>query len=230
MPPSWSRSQRHPANVVRVDQPDAGPSDEPDDRYRRAARALAEWRSGAILHKDPHPSDLRLRATPRPRTTGRSDVSWATSHGCAWRNPAPARASGRPKATRRGGHRRALPADARDGDQLAPGHRPVRRSRRRERTNTSPPRRSVRPTSMSAMHARRPPPPVGHARRRRRRPGRGDDWSRRRSRDPCPSSSGRATYDGAVRYRDERRMSRSCEEDPAVRLRPRPAHRALRRH
>ena len=26
---------------------------------------------------------------------------------------------------------------------------------------------------------------------------------------------GRDTYDSAVRYRDERRMSRSCEEDPA---------------
>ena len=47
---------RHPANVVRVDLPEERSGDEPDDRFRRAARALAEWRSGAILHKDPHPS------------------------------------------------------------------------------------------------------------------------------------------------------------------------------
>ena len=33
--------------------------------------------------------------------------------------------------------------------------------------------------------------------------------------DPSRSSSAAPTYDSAVRYRDERRMSRSCEEDPA---------------
>ena len=37
---------RHPANVVRVDLPEERHGDEPDVRYRRAARALAEWRSG----------------------------------------------------------------------------------------------------------------------------------------------------------------------------------------
>ena len=30
--------------------------DEPDDRYRRAARTLAAWRSDGTLRKDPHPS------------------------------------------------------------------------------------------------------------------------------------------------------------------------------
>ena len=47
---------RHPANVVRLDLPIEEPRDEPDDRYRRAARALAAWRSDGTLHKDPHPS------------------------------------------------------------------------------------------------------------------------------------------------------------------------------
>jgi uncharacterized protein (DUF1015 family) len=47
---------RHPANVVRLDQPTEAPGDEPDDRYRRAARTLAGWRSDGTLHKDPHPS------------------------------------------------------------------------------------------------------------------------------------------------------------------------------
>ena len=47
---------RHPANVVRLDLPREEPGDQPDDRYRRAARALAGWRSDGTLHKDPHPS------------------------------------------------------------------------------------------------------------------------------------------------------------------------------
>jgi uncharacterized protein (DUF1015 family) len=47
---------RHPANVVRLDLPADEPGDAPDDRYRRSARALAEWRSTGVLRKDPHPS------------------------------------------------------------------------------------------------------------------------------------------------------------------------------
>ncbi|HSK94746.1 MAG TPA: DUF1015 domain-containing protein [Candidatus Angelobacter sp.] len=47
---------RHPANVVRLDLPAIEAGDEPDDRYRRAARTLAAWRSDGTLHKDPHPS------------------------------------------------------------------------------------------------------------------------------------------------------------------------------
>jgi uncharacterized protein (DUF1015 family) len=47
---------RHPANVVRLDVPADEPRDEPDDRYRRAARVLAAWRSDGTLRKDPHPS------------------------------------------------------------------------------------------------------------------------------------------------------------------------------
>ena len=47
---------RHPANVVRLDLPAEESGDQPDDRYRRAARTLAEWRSTGVLRKDPHPS------------------------------------------------------------------------------------------------------------------------------------------------------------------------------
>ena len=47
---------RHPANVVRLDLPIEESGDQPDDRYRRAARTLAGWRSDGTLHKDPHPS------------------------------------------------------------------------------------------------------------------------------------------------------------------------------
>ena len=47
---------RHPANIVRLDLPREEAGDQPDDRYRRAARTLAAWRSDGTLHKDPHPS------------------------------------------------------------------------------------------------------------------------------------------------------------------------------
>ena len=47
---------RHPANVVRLDLPGIEQGDAEDDRYRRAARTLAAWRSDGTLHKDPHPS------------------------------------------------------------------------------------------------------------------------------------------------------------------------------
>ena len=47
---------RHPVNVVQLDLPAEEPGDEPDDRYRRAARTLAAWRSDGTLRKDPHPS------------------------------------------------------------------------------------------------------------------------------------------------------------------------------
>jgi uncharacterized protein (DUF1015 family) len=47
---------RHPANVVRLDLPADEMGDGPDERYRRAARTLAAWRSDGTLRKDPHPS------------------------------------------------------------------------------------------------------------------------------------------------------------------------------
>ncbi len=47
---------RHPANVVRLDLPAVESGDAEDDRYRRAARTLAAWRSDGTLRKDPHPS------------------------------------------------------------------------------------------------------------------------------------------------------------------------------
>ena len=37
---------------------------------------------------------------------------------------------------------------------------------------------------------------------------------------PVTIADGHHRYETALRYRDERRMSRSCEEDPGVRLRP----------
>ncbi len=45
-------ARRHPRNVVRLDLPLDEAGDPPDERYRRAARDLATWRSDGTLRKD----------------------------------------------------------------------------------------------------------------------------------------------------------------------------------
>ncbi|MBI2776507.1 MAG: DUF1015 domain-containing protein [Chloroflexi bacterium] len=48
---------RDPRNVVRLDLPVAEAGDpDPDERYRRAARLLAAWRSDGTLRRDPRPA------------------------------------------------------------------------------------------------------------------------------------------------------------------------------
>jgi uncharacterized protein (DUF1015 family) len=48
--------ERHPRNIVRLDLPAGEPGEDPDERYRRAARTLTAWRSDGTLRKDPRPS------------------------------------------------------------------------------------------------------------------------------------------------------------------------------
>ena len=47
---------RDPRNVVRLDLPQDEPGDPPDERYRRAARTLAGWRSDGTLRRDRRPA------------------------------------------------------------------------------------------------------------------------------------------------------------------------------
>src|SRR5262249_30800926 len=47
---------RDPHNVVRLDLPSAAHGDDPEARYRRAARTLSEWRSAGVLRADPRPA------------------------------------------------------------------------------------------------------------------------------------------------------------------------------
>jgi uncharacterized protein (DUF1015 family) len=47
---------RHPRNSVRLDLPAGEPREDPDERYRRAARTLTAWRSDGTLRKEPRPS------------------------------------------------------------------------------------------------------------------------------------------------------------------------------
>src|SRR5438874_2177063 len=56
---------RHPRNAVRLDLPATEPGDGPDDQYRRAARAFAQWRSDGTFHKDPRPSIYAYEQTYR---------------------------------------------------------------------------------------------------------------------------------------------------------------------
>jgi uncharacterized protein (DUF1015 family) len=48
--------ERHPRNAVRLDLPEVVPGEDPDERYRRVARTLTAWRSDGTLRKDPKPS------------------------------------------------------------------------------------------------------------------------------------------------------------------------------
>ncbi len=47
---------RNPRNAVRLDLPAVVPGEDPDERYRRVARTIVEWRSDGSLRRDPKPS------------------------------------------------------------------------------------------------------------------------------------------------------------------------------
>ena len=47
---------RHPRSVVHVDLPVTEPGDDPDERYRRAGRTFAAWRSDGSLRRDDTPA------------------------------------------------------------------------------------------------------------------------------------------------------------------------------
>jgi uncharacterized protein (DUF1015 family) len=203
---------RHRANVVRLEMPGEQPGDEPDDRYRRAARTLAGWRSDGTLHKDPHPSVYVYEQTyPVPGT----DVS-RTQRGFFGRL--------RLRAFDEGAvlpHERTMSGPKEDRYKLL----------RATGVNTSPvvalyddPSGDSR-TVLDAVTARAADVDLTD-----------DDGVRHRlwavsadgedadvvapllaaaGRGPVTIADGHHRYETALRYRDERRMSRSCEEDPA---------------
>jgi uncharacterized protein (DUF1015 family) len=204
---------RHPANVVRLDLPGEERGDEPDDRYRRAARTLAAWRSDGTLHKDPHPSIYVYEQ--QYRVPG-SDV-WRTQRGFF------ARLRLEPFGPASGvlPHERTLFGPREDRYKLL----------RATGVNTSPvvvlyddPAGTGGPV-LEGVIARAADVDLHD-----------DDGARHRlwavladgeavealapllaaaSRAPVTIADGHHRYETALRYRDERRMSRSCEEDPA---------------
>ncbi|MDH4141151.1 MAG: DUF1015 domain-containing protein [Chloroflexota bacterium] len=206
---------RHPANVVRLDLPAEESGDEPDDRYRRAARTLAGWRSDGTLRKDPHPSIYVYEQTYRVPGT---DVE-RTQRGFF------ARLRLEPFGPGSGvlPHERTLVGPREDRYKLL----------RATGVNTSPviglfdDVSGGTGTRLAAVAADPPDMDVTD-----------DDGVRHRlwavladgegasadvaselisaaSSGPVSIADGHHRYETALRYRDERRMTRSCEEDPA---------------
>lgn len=205
---------RHPRNIVRLDLPSEEPGDEPGDRYRRAARILAGWRSDGTLRKDPRPSIYICEQTYRVPGT---DVE-RTQRGFFARLRLEPFGPG-------GGvlpHEKTLAAPREDRYLLL----------RATGVNTSPvvglydepsgrARRILADLTVDAA-------PVLDVT--------DDDWTRHRlwmvpmetggegpeaelvalaAANPITIADGHHRYETALRYRDERRMTRSCEEDPA---------------
>ncbi|HEY7737247.1 MAG TPA: DUF1015 domain-containing protein [Candidatus Limnocylindrales bacterium] len=202
-----------PRNVVRLDLPATEPGDAPDDRYRRAARVLAEWRSDGTLAKDPRPSLYAYEQ--RYTVPGGDEVR--TQRGFFGRvrlesfGPA-------------GGilpHERTLAAPREDRYRLL----------KATGVNTSPvvglfaDRAGSSREVLDAISGDVPQIDVVDPDRTRHRvwviPDDGEDeGSVERLRaavadGPITIADGHHRYETALRYRDERRMSRSCEEDPA---------------
>jgi uncharacterized protein (DUF1015 family) len=205
---------RHPANVVALDLPMEAPGDEPDDRYRRVARTLAQWRSDGTLRKDPHPSVYVYEQTYRvPGTT-----TERTQRGFFARL--------RLESFDEGGvlpHERTLSGPKEDRYKLL----------RATGVNTSPvvvlfddPSGGTAPRLADV--ASRPPEVevvdddgVRHRLWAVAADGDGPDAAAAAAlvaaaaAAPVTIADGHHRYETALRYRDERRMTRSCEEDPA---------------
>ena len=203
---------RHPANIVRLDLPREEAGDEPDDRYRRAARTLAGWRSDGTLHKDPHPSIYAYEqvyvvpGTEVPRTQA--------GFFARLRLEPPGPGSGVLP------HERTLAGAREDRYKLL----------RATGVNTSPvvvlydDQAGAGGQVLDRIRGGKPDLEVvdddGVQHRLWAVPADGDaalavaPLLAAASAEPVTIADGHHRYETALRYRDERRMSRSCEEDP----------------
>lgn len=206
---------RHPANVVRLDLPVEEHGDGPDDRYRRAARTLAGWRSDGTLRKDPHPSVYVYEQAYRvPGTTvDRTQRGFFARLGL---EPFGPDAGVLP-------HERTLSGPKEDRYKLL----------RATGVNTSPvvvlfddagDGASARLDEVAAAAAEIDLADEDGVRHRLwMLPADGDGPAAETaaallaaaSAAPVTIADGHHRYETALRYRDERRMTRSCEEDPA---------------
>ena len=205
---------RHARNVVRLDLPLSEPMDaDPDDKYRRVARTLAAWRSDGTLRKDPRPGVYVYEQAYRVPNT---DVE-RTQRGFF------ARLRLEPFGPGSGvlPHERTLSGPKEDRYRLlrATGRQHLARSSACTRI------RRARQTALLATIAARPAEcDVTDDDGVRHRlwvvtddadDGRGLPRSRPPpGRDRSTIADGHHRYETALRYRDERRMTRSCEEDP----------------
>jgi uncharacterized protein (DUF1015 family) len=203
----------NPRNVVRLDFPADEPGEPPDERYRRAARLLAAWRSDGTLAKDRQPSLYGYEQ--RYRIPG--DDAERIQRGFFGR----VRLESFEPSAGILPHERTLAAPREDRYRLL----------RATGVNTSPVvgLHADRPgTSGQILHAVAQDRPdldvVGRDGTRHRLwavPDDGDPGGRVAQlisavgERPITIADGHHRYETALRYRDERRMSRSCEEDPA---------------
>jgi uncharacterized protein (DUF1015 family) len=203
---------RHPANVVRLDLPGEEPGDEPEDRYRRAARTLATWRSDGSLRKDPHPSVYVYEQSYRVpgSDVGRSQRGFF------------ARLRLEPFGAGSGvlPHERTLTGPKEDRYKLL----------RATGVNTSPvvvmyeDPDGAAERVLSSLTSRAPDVELqdDDAVLHRMWAAVADGGAAEAvapllaaaARRPVTIADGHHRYETALRYRDERRMSRSCEEDP----------------
>jgi uncharacterized protein (DUF1015 family) len=203
---------RSPRNVVRLDLPSDELGDGPDDRYRRAAKTFAAWRSDGSFRKDPRPSLYVYEQTYRVPGT---DVE-RTQRGFFGRLRLEPFGPGSGVLP----HERTLSGPKEDRYKLL----------RATGANFSPvvglyADRTGGSAAVLAEIAGRPPA-IDLV---------DDDGVRHRlwvvgvdeaadgpverliaaaAPGPITIADGHHRYETALRYRDERRMSRSCEEDP----------------
>ncbi len=200
---------RDPRNIVALELPQEAAGDEPQDRYRRAARALAGWRSSGVLRKDPRPSWYVYEQSYRP--PGLADERIQRGFlGIVKLTPYGTEGGIMP-------HERTLDAPREDRYRLL----------RATGTNTSPvvglygDPAGEASSVLGAVSEREPTLAV-----------RDDDRVSHRlwaldAEDPIAAdlpapvrhgsvviADGHHRYETALRYRDERHMTRSCEEDP----------------
>ena len=204
---------RHPQNVVRLDLPTVERGDEADDRYRRAARTLASWRSDGTLHKDPHPSIYLYEQTYRVPGSNVTRIQ----RGFFARLCLEAFGPGSGVLP----HERTLSGPREDRYKLL----------RATGVNTSPvvglyddpdgTGQSVLAANMARSADVDLTDDEGVRHRLWAVPADGDGAElvapllAAAARAPITIADGHHRYETALRYRDERRMSRSCEEDPA---------------
>jgi uncharacterized protein (DUF1015 family) len=205
--------ERHPKNVVRLDFPIEEEGDAPDDRYRRAARTLAAWRSDGTFRKDPRPGLYLLEQTYRLPGAGSS----RTTRGFF----------GRLKLEAFGPGSGVLPHEGTIAGPREDRYKLLRATG----VNTSPtvglvPDQTGRIAHVLADQATAPPDveATDDARVANRLwvlPDDGDpdgpvaNLVGLAGAEPVTIADGHHRYETALRYRDERRMSLACEEDPA---------------
>ena len=204
---------RHAANVVRLDLPGLEQGDEADDRYRRAARTLATWRSDGTMHKDPHPSiylyeqDFRVPGTDVSRTQRgffarlRLEAFGPDSGVLPHERTLAGPREDRYKLLRATGVNTS-PVVVLYGDPAGSGSGVIAATTSRgadvDLVDDDGVRHRLWAVLADGESADSVAPLIAAA-----------------NRGPVTIADGHHRYETALRYRDERRMSRSCEEDPA---------------